>query len=335
LGFIFLDGVIKRLAILRENARRFGDGRALAPALTGQDEIAEVDRAFHEMASSLDQQKQENEMFVYSVSHDLRSPLINLQGFSEELSLSYRDLERLLRHEQIPPAIRDDGLKLLTENIEDSIRYIQTAVGRLERIIDALLRLSRAGRVEYQLQNVDVAVLAQKIIDALHDTIAGKKAAIHVGDLPSAWGDPTALEQIFANLLGNAVHYLDPARPGRIEVGSSDPAGAAGLAGFRVYYVKDNGLGIPPAYHQRVFTAFSRLHANVKQGEGIGLALVRRMVERHAGKIWLESAAGVGTTFFVALPAEPPPATFHDSVQLPFATQMRQGEQPTWQPNRY
>ena len=71
------------------------------------DEIAEVDRAFHEMASSLDQQKQENEMFVYSVSHDLRSPLINLQGFSEELSLSYRELERLLRHEQIPPAIRD------------------------------------------------------------------------------------------------------------------------------------------------------------------------------------------------------------------------------------
>ena len=143
LGFAFLNGVIKRLAILRENARRFGDGRPLSAPLTGHDEIAEVDRAFHEMASSLDQQKQENEMFVYSVSHDLRSPLINLQGFSEELSLSYRDVERLLHHEQIPPAIRDDGLKLMSENIEDSIRYIQTAVGRLARIIDALLRLSR------------------------------------------------------------------------------------------------------------------------------------------------------------------------------------------------
>jgi signal transduction histidine kinase len=326
LGFIFLHGVIKRLAILRDNARQFGEGRTLSAPLSGHDEIAEVDRAFHEMASSLDQQKQENEMFVYSVSHDLRSPLINLQGFSEELSLSYRELELLFKHEQIPPAIRADGLKLMTENIEDSIRYIQTAVGRLGRIIDALLRLSRAGRVEYQLQKVDVAALVEKIIDALHDTIAGKNAEIHVAELPPAWGDPTAVEQIFANLIGNAVHYLDPSRPGRIEVRCSDPTRSDGLAGFHVYYVKDNGLGIPPAYHQRVFTAFSRLQANVKQGEGIGLALVRRVVERHAGKIWLESAAGVGTTFFVALSAEPAAATIQDSENQPAATQMRQGE---------
>ena len=167
---------------------------------------------------------------------------------------------------------------------------------------------------------MDVAALVEKIIDALHDTIAGKNAEIDVGDLSTAWGDPTAVEQIFANLIGNAVHYLDPTRRGRIELGCSDPSRLDGLAGFRVYYVKDNGLGIPPAYHQRVFTAFSRLQANVKQGEGIGLALVRRMVERHAGKIWLESAAGVGTTFFVALPAEPQSATV-DSVQQPSATE--------------
>jgi signal transduction histidine kinase len=124
-------------------------------------------------------------------------------------------------------------------------------------------------------------------------------------------------------LIGNAVHYLDPSRSGRIELGCSEPSRSDGLAGFSVYYVKDNGLGIPPAYHQRVFTAFSRLQANVKQGEGIGLALVRRMVERHAGKIWLESAAGVGTTFFVALPAEPQSATVLDSVQQPSASETK------------
>jgi signal transduction histidine kinase len=235
-------------------------------------------------------------------------------------------MERLLRHEQIPPAIRDDGLKLMSENIEDSIRYIQTAVGRLARISDALLRLSRAGRVEYQFQKVDVAVLVEKIIGALHDTIAGKKAEIKLDELPTAWGDPTAVEQIFANLIGNAVHYLDPSRPGQIEVGSCDPTRWDGLAGFRVFYVKDNGLGIPAAYHQRVFTAFSRLQANVQQGEGVGLALVRRVVERHAGKIWLESAAGVGTTFFVALLAERPGAAIQDVVQQPLASQLHQGE---------
>ena len=92
LALLFLNGVIKRLAVLRENARRFAEGKVLAPPLDGIDEIAQVDRAFHDMATGLDQQKQENEMFVYSVSHDLRSPLINLQGFSEELGISYREI---------------------------------------------------------------------------------------------------------------------------------------------------------------------------------------------------------------------------------------------------
>ena len=110
--------------------------------------------------------------------------------------------------------MRGDGLKLMTENIEDSIRYIQTAVGRLARIIDALLRLSRAGRVEYQLQTLDLQTIVRKIVDALHDTITNKKAEVVVGELPPAWGDPTAVEQIFANLIGNAVHYLDPAQVG-------------------------------------------------------------------------------------------------------------------------
>jgi signal transduction histidine kinase len=202
-------------------------------------------------------------------------------------------------------------------------------VGRLARIIDALLRLSRAGRVEYQLQQVDIAALVRKIVDALHDTVTNKRAQIHVGELLPVKGDPTALEQVFANLITNAAHYLDPTRPGRIEVGCSDPASSDGLADFRVYYVKDNGLGIPPAYHERVFTAFNRLQANVQQGEGIGLALVRRMVERHAGKIWLESAAGIGTTFFVALPAGPATVNSQDSLQRSRTTRMRQGESPT------
>ncbi len=333
-AFLFLNGVIRRLAVLRDNARRFAEGKGLVPPLTGSDEIAEVDQAFHDMATSLDQQKQENEMFVYSVSHDLRSPLINLQGFSEELSLSYRDLERMFRRAEIPPALRDDGLKLLSENIEDSIRYIQSAVGRLARIIDALLRLSRAGRVEYQWQTLDLESIVRKIVDALHDTITSKKAELIVGELPRAWGDPTAVEQIFANLISNAVYYLDGARSGSIEVGSAGSPPSGTMSGFRVYYVKDNGLGIPEAYHQRVFTAFSRLHANVAQGEGIGLALVRRMVERHGGKIWLESAAGTGTTFFVALPAQAPAGDETKDLERAPATQVSRGEQSAWQPSR-
>ena len=334
LGFVFLNGVIRRLAVLRENARRFAEGKGLVAPLSGSDEIALVDRAFHEMATSLDQQKQENEMFVYSVSHDLRSPLINLQGFSEELSLSYREVEGLLRHEGIPPAIRDEGLKLMTENIEDSIRFIQTAVGRLARIIDALLRLSRAGRLEYHYQTLDLQPVIRKIIDALRDTIDTRKAQIAVRELPPANGDATAIEQIFANLITNAVHYLDPHRSGTSEVGCAESVPEDTKPGFHVYYVKDNGLGIPEAYHKRVFTAFNRLHANVAQGEGVGLALVRRMVERHGGKIWVESAAGVGSTFFVALPAAVRAGSQPADPEPPTANEVAKGENLLWQPSR-
>jgi signal transduction histidine kinase len=305
LTLLFLKRVIKRLAVLRENAHAYAAGRRLGAPLAGGDEIAEVDHAFHQMAASLDQQKQENEMFVYSVSHDLRSPLINLQGFSEELSFSCRDLEALFQRADIPSDIRRVGSKIMTENMDESIRFIQAAVGRLARIIDSLLRLSRAGRVEYQWQSVDLASTVPKIVDALRDSISLNKAEVTVHELPRVWGDPTAIEQIFANLISNAVHYLDPARSGRIEVGIADVSLANQMTGFAVIYVKDNGLGIAEAYHQRVFAVFNRLHANVVQGEGVGLALTRRMVERHGGKIWVESSANVGTTFFVALPGQP------------------------------
>jgi signal transduction histidine kinase len=334
LALLFLKGIVQRLAILRDNARRLSEGKALKASLAGRDEITEVDRAFHDMADQLNQQKQENEMFVYSVSHDLRSPLVNLQGFSEELNLSCRDLQILFQHEDVPAAVRQRGLKLMRDSIEESIHFIQTAVGRLARIIDALLRLSRAGRVVYQWQAVDTAMVVQKIIEALHDTISAKKAEVTVGMLPPTWGDPTAVEQVFANLIGNAVQYLDPARPGRIEVGNTDDTGLSTPAGLQVYYVKDNGLGIPESYHRRMFTAFNGLHANLTQGEGIGLALTCRVVERHGGRIWLESSAGVGTTFFVALPACPGNGTDPNTGERILASLEPRGDRLAWQPSR-
>jgi signal transduction histidine kinase len=118
--------------------------------------------------------------------------------------------------------------------------------------------------------------------------------------LPPVWGDPVALEQVFANLIGNAVNYLSPSREGRVEIGTT-PA-PPGVRSLRIFYVRDNGLGIPEIALPRLFSAFQRLHGNVAPGEGIGLALVRRVVERHGGRVWAESTEGVGTTFYVSLP---------------------------------
>ncbi len=305
----FNRGIGRRLAVMTENTRSLAEGKVLAPQIPGGDELAQLDAMFHRMAETIRQKEQENELFVYSVSHDLRSPLVNLQGFSQELALVHEDLRALVKDSNLPAASKERAARLLDRDAAESIHYIRTAVTRLAGIIDSLLRLSRAGRVEYRWQHVDVAATVRRIVDALHDSLAKSGATVTVGELPPCWGDPTAIDQIFANLLANAVNYLDPSRPGRIEVGCAADAKGDVMGktteGMRVYHVRDNGLGIPEAQQAKVFVAFQRLHPEVGPGEGVGLALVRRVVERHAGLVWLESTPGVGTTFFVALPAEP------------------------------
>ncbi len=302
LALAFRRSISGRLNVLMENVRHLADGEQLATPLGGRDELGKLDHVFHEMADTLAQKDRENEMFVYSVSHDLRSPLVNLQGFSQELALVCRDLQRIVTESTVPASVRQRVTDLLDRDANESIQFIQTAVRRLAAIIDALLRLSRVGRVVYDWQQVDVRAAVQRVVTSLGNTVAQKGARVVVGELPPAWGDPTAIEQIFANLLSNALNYLDPARPGVIEVGSPE---VGQNDERRTYYVKDNGLGIDSEHLPKVFLAFQRLHPTVAPGEGIGLPLVRRMVERHGGRIWVESEVGQGSTFFVSLPAQP------------------------------
>jgi signal transduction histidine kinase len=295
--WLFSREISGRLAVVTDNVRRMAEGRELARPFEGKDEIAQLDRSFHEMAAALKQKERENELFVYSVSHDLRSPLVNLQGFGQELAADFHELQQLCKSESHDARRR--ALLLLEGNALESIQFIQTAVTRLSGIIDSLLRLSRAGRVDYCWQPVDVQAAVKRVVDSLHLTLSQKGAEIKIRKLPPCWGDPTAIEQVFANLIDNAVNYLDPARPGRIEVGCLDQVSSDGL---RAYYVKDNGLGIPSNHLSKVFAAFQRLHTDVAPGEGIGLAIVHRVVERHGGREWVESTEGLGSTFFVALP---------------------------------
>ncbi|MDB5335070.1 MAG: tmoS 2, partial [Planctomycetaceae bacterium] len=260
-------------------------------------ELSETNRELH-------QKNKENEMFVYSVSHDLRSPLVNLQGFGQELGLSCADLRALLLGDEVPVGVRDRGVALLNGPMAKSLRYVQSGVLRLSNIIDGMLRLSRTGRVIYRWQKVDVGATVVRIVDALRGTAEQRGAVVTINPLKFAWGDPTALEQVFANLITNSINYLDPQRPGQIEIGCLE-AGTESLDGQRTYYVRDNGLGIATAYHPKVFQAFQRLHPEMAAGEGIGLTIVQRIVERHRGKVWFESTVGQGCTFFVTLPTEP------------------------------
>ncbi|WP_144113547.1 sensor histidine kinase [Paraburkholderia sp. BCC1886] len=326
--WLFTRGVRGRLARLSDNAGRLVSNEPLAPIGTGGDEIARLDLTLHETSrrllegeriqarfqadlarrtgelarinETLRQQTQENEMFIYSVSHDLRAPLVNLQGFSKELIRACDELRVVLRESSLGQEPRQRIERVVDEDIGEALHYLQTAVLRASHIIDALLRLSRVGRVEYRQQKVEVSELVPRVIDAMRGSIRARGAHVSVGELPAVWGDPTALEQMFANLIGNAVNYLDPSRPGRIEIGIT-PA-PMGVHTLRIFYVRDNGLGIPAVALPRLFNAFQRLHGNATAGEGVGLALVRRVVERHGGRVWAESKEGEGTTFYLSLP---------------------------------
>ncbi|NML32215.1 sensor histidine kinase [Paraburkholderia antibiotica] len=326
--WMFTRGVRGRLALLSDNAGRLAGNEPLAPLSVGRDEIARLDLTLHETSrrlleadriearfhadlerrtaelarinETLRQQTQENEMFIYSVSHDLRAPLVNLQGFSKELIRACDELRDAVRASSLETGTRQRIERIVDEDVGEALHYLQTAVLRASHIIDALLRLSRVGRVEYRRQKIDVHDIVQRVVDAMQGSIRARRARVSVGELPLVWGDPTALEQIFANLIGNAVNYLDPAREGRIQIGTT-PA-PPGVHSLRIFYVRDNGLGIPAVALPRLFNAFQRLHGNTTPGEGIGLALVRRMVERHGGRVWAESKEGVGTTFYLSLP---------------------------------
>ncbi len=325
---IFSRDVGGRLAVLTGNARQLTKLGKLAQAVGGNDEITELDKVLHQTSERLHQaeaterlhreeleqrareltmlnedlqrQTQDNEMFIYSVSHDLRSPLVNLQGFSKELHHSIRDLHDTVAASQLNDKDKQRIHDIIEEDVEVSLKFIRTAVTRSASIIDAMLRLSRIGRVEYQAQDTNVDEIVQRVIDAMSSTIRERQAVVLAKAMPPCHGDPTAVEQVFGNLIGNAVNYLDPKRPGTIEIGvlPADP----GQPNFRTYYVKDNGLGIPANYLGKMFSAFHRLHADVAQGEGVGLALIKRIVLRHGGKIWVESTEGVGTTFYTSLP---------------------------------
>ncbi|AFT85438.1 sensor histidine kinase [Paraburkholderia phenoliruptrix] len=326
--WLFTRGLRGRLALLSDNAGRLAGNEPLAPIGPGHDEIARLDLTLHETSrrlleseriqarfqadlarradelsrinETLRQQTQENEMFIYSVSHDLRVPLVNLQGFSKELIRACEELRAAVGDSSIDAETRQRIERVVNEDIGEALHYLQTAVLRASHIIDALLRLSRIGRVEYRHQKVEVRDIVPRVVDAMQGSIRARRAQVEIGELPAVWGDPTALEQVFANLIGNAVNYLDPSREGRIEIGTT-PA-PPGVQTLRIFYVRDNGLGIPAIALPRLFNAFQRLHGTAVAGEGIGLALVRRVVERHGGRVWAESAEGVGTTFYLSLP---------------------------------
>ncbi|MDD2806386.1 MAG: PocR ligand-binding domain-containing protein [Elusimicrobiales bacterium] len=244
---------------------------------------------------ALADKNQELENFLYITTHDLRTPLVNIQGFSQNVAGYVREITQLL---SAGPENSDRIKRLTGEKIPEALAFVQDGSRKMESLISALLKVSRAGRVELKPESNDMGLMLKKILDAMRFQLdeAGAEVAVE-RPLPACLADPGALSQIFSNLLDNAVKYRSPGRPLRVRVtgGARD--------GFSVYEVADNGLGMEPRELERLWSVFAKPASARAQGEGIGLPMVKRMIERSGGIITAESKAGEGSVFRVELPA--------------------------------
>ena len=250
------------------------------------------------------------EAFTYITSHDMRSPLVNLKGFSHELKLGMDEVTKILepQKKKLGPAVWDRLETLLKTDIPEALGFIGNAVDRMDTLTSAILDLSRIGRYTYREEPVNTRAIFDKCLGAQSYEIGDKGVTVTVEPLPDIVTDPLALEQIFSNLLDNAVKYLRSDAPGRIEVACAETARDI------VISIRDNGRGIDPEDHDRVFNIFRRArNTGDVRGMGLGMAFVKATLRRLSGAIWFESVLGEGTTFHVRLPRKAPPATEEDA----------------------
>jgi PAS domain S-box-containing protein len=255
----------------------FGIQRDVSERKKSEAEIQKLNEELNERVLELEAKNSELTQFTYTVSHDLKSPLVTINGY-----LGY---------------LEQDAVSGNVERLHKDIQRIQEAANKMHQLLTELLELSRIGR----LMNAPRAIQFEDIVRDAMDIVHGQFAAQHISvqiqpNLPIVHGDRQRLTEVLQNLLDNAAKYMGDQPNPRIEIGQHGEDDNKPR-----FFVKDNGIGIAPEYHERIFGLFNKLDSR-SDGTGIGLALVKRIIEVHGGRIWVESELGKGSTFYFTLP---------------------------------
>ena len=258
-----------------------------------------VELELQRSAAELADKNRELETIVYTVSHDLRSPLVNVQGFSRQLQRACEKIRAAVSSATGPIVPAAELKQVVDTAIPQALRFIGAGVTKMDMLLGGLLRYSRLGRVALSIVPLEMNALLTEILAAMRFQLNEAKADVQAGPLPACLGDSVNTSQVFANLIDNALKYRDPDRPPRIVISGHVSDGQA------IYAITDNGIGIAQEHLRKVFEIFHRLNPEALPGEGLGLTIAQRVLERENGKIWVESREGYGSTFFVSLPAVP------------------------------
>jgi len=275
-----------------------------------RDNNLNLEATIDERTADLREANDEIQRFAYIVSHDLRSPLVNIMGFTSELEELRGDIFRRIAAlgcaatSASPPPMVAGGIepvldgedKQLSQDFTEALGFIKSSIAKMDRLISAILNLTREGRREFEPVRIETRELIAGIVATVAHQAAEAKAQIRVEPLPAIVSDRLALEQIFSNLIDNALKYLKPGVPGDISV-----RGRTKL-GFAIFEIADNGRGIDPKDHQRIFDLFRRAGTQDRPGQGIGLAHVRTLVRRLGGTMSVASELHSGSTFTITLP---------------------------------
>lgn len=262
------DGTVSKYAMLLDITAR----------KETEEKIGRLNEELKQRVAELNFANRELEAFSYSISHDLATPLVAIEGFSNMLIKRYSE------------KLDEKGLRLLG--------IIARSTQQMKDLIDDLLAFSHLGRQKMRLSETNMSRLVAEVCEQLRSIHPGAGLEIIVKDIPGAKCDRTMIRQVFANLIGNAIKYGRKRHPVVIEIGG------ARSGRDNVYYVKDNGIGFAMEDAKRIFEVFERLHGSDEfEGTGIGLSIVKRVVERHGGKVWAESGVEEGATFCFSIPA--------------------------------
>lgn len=300
LALIVLIGALSVFLVQRSFRQREAARNELAAT------NANLERIVAHRTADLTEANEEIQRFAYIVSHDLRSPLVNIMGFTTELEALrndiFEEIAKLREQAGVAAANADPREPTgapadpLGADFDEAIAFIKTSITKMDRLINAVLKLSREGRRDFKPDDIDMNALLASIGQTVAHRASEQGATITVADLPPVVSDALALEQVFSNLVDNALKYARQGEPGRIEIkGRATPTQVT-------YEVRDNGRGIDPHDHQRIFELFRRSGPQDRPGEGIGLAHVRALVRRLGGTMSLTSELGKGSVFTVTLP---------------------------------
>lgn len=249
------------------------------------------------LLKALTAKNKELQSIVYIASHDLKSPLVNIEGFSGELKNNCKQIIQILKDFDTGDEVMQRIMPLTEKNIPESLSFISDSTSKMRVLLDGLLHVSRVGTVDVNIGPLNMNDIVDNVCRSMEFQVKEAEVEVSKDDLPGCVGDAEMINQLFSNLIGNALKYFDPDRKGKIQItGKVENS-------HSIYCVEDNGIGIAVEHQPKIFELFHRLNPKDSVGgEGLGLTIITRILDRLNGHIRVESEVGKGSKFFVSLP---------------------------------